>query len=80
MPDPTPSLSIVVCVYNMEREFPRTLCTLGRQYQRGIDGLAYEIIIVDNGSARPLPPSLWADLGCPVEYLRFPPGNPSPVH
>ena len=44
-------LSVVVVFHNMRREAERTLHTLSRRYQRGIDDLRYEVIAVDNGSA-----------------------------
>lgn len=47
-------LSIVIAAYNMARELPRTVYSLARTYQRGIDDLAYEIIVVDNGSPIPV--------------------------
>ncbi|MDW3220235.1 MAG: CmcI family methyltransferase [Acidimicrobiales bacterium] len=43
-------LSIVVVFHNMRREAERTLHSLTRGYQRGIDDLHYEVIVVDNGS------------------------------
>lgn len=49
-----PSLSIVVVVYDMVREFPRTLRTLAPDYQQGIDAGDYEVIVVDNGSPAPI--------------------------
>lgn len=55
-PDPRGSmdLSLIVCAYNMDRELPRTIRTLGRTYQRDMAGCDYEIIVIDNGSARPV--------------------------
>jgi cephalosporin hydroxylase/glycosyltransferase involved in cell wall biosynthesis len=55
-PAPTPgaetvSLSVVVVFYNMAREARRTLLSLSRTYQRDIEDLDYEVIVVDNGSA-----------------------------
>lgn len=47
-------LSILVCAYDMERELPRTLATLNRAYQKGLDGLRLEIVVLDNGSPKPL--------------------------
>jgi cephalosporin hydroxylase/glycosyltransferase involved in cell wall biosynthesis len=44
-------LSIIVVVYNMRREAVRTLHSLSRAYQRGVEGLDYEVIVVENGSA-----------------------------
>ena len=55
MPDSTTSttkaLSIVVVFHNMRREAARTLLSLTRSYQRGIDQLDYEVIVVENGSS-----------------------------
>lgn len=34
----------------MSRELPRTVRSLARPYQRGIESLDYEIVVVDNGS------------------------------
>jgi cephalosporin hydroxylase len=44
-------LSVVVVFYNMRREARRTLQSLTRTYQQGIDDLAYEVIVIDNGSS-----------------------------
>jgi cephalosporin hydroxylase len=46
----TKDLSVVVVVHNMRREARRTLHSLSRSYQWGIDDLDYEVIVVDNGS------------------------------
>ena len=46
----TTALSVVVVFYNMRREAARTLHSLSRAYQQGIDDLDYEVIVVDNGS------------------------------
>ena len=43
-------LGVVVVVHNMRREARRTLHSLSRSYQRGIDDLDYEVIVVENGS------------------------------
>lgn len=50
-----PKLSVVVISYNMVRELPRTLRTLSPAMQRGIPDIAYEVIVVDNGSQQPFP-------------------------
>jgi glycosyl transferase family 2 len=47
-------LSLVVVAYNMARELPRTLRTMSPDYQRGVDPDDYEVVLVDNGSSRPL--------------------------
>ena len=43
-------LGVVVVVYNMRRAARRTLHSLSRSYQQGIDDLDYEVIVVENGS------------------------------
>jgi len=45
------ALSVVVVFYNMRREARRTLQSLSRSYQQDIEGLDYEVIVVDNGSS-----------------------------
>ena len=44
-------LSVVVVFYNMKREAERTLHSLTRTYQQGVDDLDYEVVVVENGSA-----------------------------
>jgi cephalosporin hydroxylase len=44
-------LSVVAVFYNMRREATRTLHSVSRAYQRGIEDLDYEVIVVDNGSS-----------------------------
>jgi cephalosporin hydroxylase len=44
-------LTVVVVFYNMRREAARTLHSLSRAYQEGVDDIDYEVIVVDNGSA-----------------------------
>jgi cephalosporin hydroxylase len=46
----TKDLGVVVVVHNMQRAARRTLHSLSRSYQWGIDDLDYEVIVVDNGS------------------------------
>src|SRR5262249_14389768 len=50
-----PTLSVVVIIYNMHREAPRTLYSLSAQYQQGISAGDYEVIVVDNGSGQTVP-------------------------
>jgi hypothetical protein len=73
------SLSIVVVVYDMARELPRTLRTLAPGYQRGVDASDYEVVVVDNGSPRALDePTLSAFPGN-LRATRVDPAPPSPV-
>jgi len=41
---------VVVVVHNMRREAARTLQALSRAYQEDVDGITYEVIVVENGS------------------------------
>src|SRR5262250_1307962 len=55
----TPQVSIVVAVFNMQREAERTLYSLSPEYQTGVGASDYEVIVVDNGSTPPfsMPPA-----------------------
>jgi cephalosporin hydroxylase len=46
----TKDLSVVVVFHNMRREADRTLYSLSRKYQQGVESLDYEVIVVENGS------------------------------
>lgn len=49
--EPDLDLSVVVVFYNMKRESARTLQSLARSYQQGVEDVTYEVIVIDNGSA-----------------------------
>jgi cephalosporin hydroxylase len=75
-------LSVVVVVYNMRREARRTLHSLSRAYQEGLDGTRYEVIVVENGSTddKKLGSAFVKDFGPEFRYLDL--GDhaaPSPV-
>lgn len=72
-------LSVIVVHYGMQRELPRTLASLARDYQLDASGLDYEVLLVDNGSPAPL--SLAPALTARVPLRRFvvPDPSPSPV-
>lgn len=72
-------LSVIVIAYNIPRELPRTLYSLSSAYQRHIDGDAYEVIVVDNGSTPPVDPSTFAHLKGNFLFLRIDDASPSPV-
>ena len=71
-------LSVVVVVYDMPHAAPRTLTTLSPAFQRGLDD-DYEIIVVDNGSPRPMPVDRVERLGANVRYLSLAHPQPSPA-
>ena len=73
-----PILSVIVVVHDMEREAPRTLLTLTPGYQ-GLPAELYEVIVVDNGSPRPLGEARVREMAEHFKYVYLEPGNPSPV-
>ena len=71
-------LSIVVVTYKMQREAPRTILSLLPPLQRYVDGLDYEIIVVDNGSTEPLDlDNVLAVAPLPVRLVRVAPDEAS---
>jgi cephalosporin hydroxylase len=75
-------LSVVIVFYNMRREAPRTLHSLSRAYQEGIDGISYEVIVVENGSAdgQKLRAAFVRDFGPEFRYVDLgADASPSPV-
>ncbi|WP_375413856.1 class I SAM-dependent methyltransferase [uncultured Bradyrhizobium sp.] len=75
-----PQLSVVVVVYDIPREAPRTLQSLSAGYQRDIAPGDYEVIVVDNGSDPALDPELVASYGSNFRLIRVAPASPSPAH
>lgn len=74
-----PLLSVVIVVYNMAREIPRTLRSLSLAMQRGIGARDYEVILVDNGST-----VAFNEVDCRrwlpnLQILRVTGASPSPV-
>src|SRR5258708_25355756 len=75
-----PKLSVVVVVYNIPREVPRTLRSLSASYQRDIASGDYEVIVVDNGSDPALDPEMVATFGNNFRLIRIAPAPPSPAY
>lgn len=63
-----PKLSIVMIVYDMAREAPRTLRSLATPYQIGLRGEDYEVIVMDNGSPKPLGEAVVRSFGRQFHY------------
>lgn len=78
-PAERPDLSIVVVAYDMARELPRTLRSLSARHQRGISPDDYEVVVVDNGSPRPVDPALVAGFPGQLRLERIDPAPPSPA-
>ena len=77
-----PDLSVIVAVHDMGREARRSLLSLTRRYQQGLDGRRYEVIVVENGSApgERLGPEAVEGLGRPFRYVDMGhDATPSPV-
>ena len=74
-----PKLSVVVVVYDMEREARRSLHSLSPGYQRGVSADDYEVIVVDNGSPRPFNRGQVAEFGPNVSYHYVADANRSPA-
>lgn len=74
-----PELSVVVVVYQMAREAPRTLRSLAPAYQRGIGAEDYEVLVVDNGSPQPLGEGVVKAFGPGFRYLYVEKALPSPA-
>jgi glycosyltransferase involved in cell wall biosynthesis len=72
-------LSVVVVAYDMARELPRTLRSLSPARQRSIGASEYEVIVVDNGSPRPVDPGLAADFDARLRLVRLDPAPRSPA-
>ncbi len=72
-------LSVVVTFYNMRREAARTLASLSRAYQQGIEDLQYEVLCLDNGSDPPLEPGFVEGFGPEFRLIRPERPHPSPV-
>jgi len=72
-------VSVVVVVYNMAREAPRTLHSLSAAYQRHIDPDDYEVIVVDNGSNPPFDPQVIEGLSGNFQLIRIDSASPSPA-
>lgn len=75
---PEVDITFIVNFYNMRREAERTLTSLSRRYQRGIDDVTYEVLCIDNGSNPPLDQA-WVESFGP-EFKLFRPNQflPSP--
>jgi hypothetical protein len=72
-------LSVVVIFHNMRREAKRTLLSLSRAVQRGLGGIEYEIIAIDNGSHLPIEPAKFEAFGAAVRHINLETDSVSPV-
>jgi len=75
-----PDTSIIVVVYNIPREAPRTLLSLSASYQRHIHPNDYEVIVVDNGSSPCVDSRVFDNLAGNFRLIRIDPAPPSPAY
>ncbi len=73
-------ISFVVITYNMQREAERTLKSLTKEYQEGVEGLNYEVIVIDNGSSKPLEKETIEAFGENFRYYYIENAAESPAH
>ncbi len=74
-----PIITLIVVVYNMRREAPRTLYSLSSRYQTGVTDADYEVIVVENGSTEPLSADLVTGFGPNFNYFFFDAKTHSPA-
>ena len=74
-----PALGLVVVTHDQERELPRTLRSLLPPYQRPVAG-GVELVVVDNGSSRPVADWLPSSLASQIRLHRIADAPPSPAH
>ncbi|HMQ07308.1 MAG TPA: glycosyltransferase family A protein [Saprospiraceae bacterium] len=78
-PNKEPFISLVVIIYNMEREAPRTLYTLTPEYQnRNPD--SYEVLVIDNGSTTPFGKQRVEAMSKNFRYFYLNNAAPSPAY
>jgi glycosyltransferase involved in cell wall biosynthesis len=73
-----PLISVVIVVHNMQRVAPRTLQSFTAVYQ-DISPDTYEVIVVENGSDRPLSRQQVEAFGPNFRYFSLQDASPSPV-
>ncbi|MCK5681706.1 glycosyltransferase [bacterium] len=74
-----PNLTIIVVFFNMCREAERTLHTLSCAYQRGVNESDYDVIVIDNGSSKPLSAEVVENFGSNFSYYFYETDEKSPV-
>lgn len=72
-------VSVIIVCYNMAREVPRTVHSFLPPYQLDVEAGDVEIIVVENGSIAPIPPSIVAGWPANVRYHRILDAHPSPA-
>ena len=76
-PESRLKLSVVVVCYEMAAQIKNTLHSLLPPYQRGVETNDYEIILIDNGSAKILDDET-RTISPNLQYIYLPPNESSP--
>ena len=79
MPGTQPVLSVIVIGYRMAAQLANTLFTLGPGYQRNVEELEYEVVVVENASDDCLGAAQLAELPSNFRYFRREETGRSPV-
>lgn len=74
-----PRISVIVVCYNMAREVPRTVRSFLPPYQGGLRQDDVEVIVLENGSPKPIPENIRASWPPAVRYINVPDPLPSPA-
>ncbi|HEX3174203.1 MAG TPA: glycosyltransferase family A protein [Solirubrobacterales bacterium] len=74
-----PRLSLVIAAYDMPRQIERTVQSLSPPIQRGVEPGDYELIVVDNGSHRPIDRAACEAFGAQLRWIRIDEAPPSPA-
>lgn len=74
-----PKVSIILVAYDMAREAPRTVQSFLAPYQQGIEPTDIEILVMENGSARPVPGETRSRFPENVRFIDVPDPRPSPA-
>jgi glycosyltransferase involved in cell wall biosynthesis len=75
-----PLISMIVVLYNMQREAKRTLHSLSAAYQEDFAPEGYEVLVVENGSAAPVEEAFVRGFGPNFHYHRLENPPPSPAY
>ncbi len=74
-----PELTIIVVFFNLEDQIRKTLYSLSAAYQRCIEVEDYEVLVIDNGSDKPLPSEWIESLEGRFTCIRRENASPSPA-
>jgi glycosyltransferase involved in cell wall biosynthesis len=76
----SPTLSVIVIVYDMPRQAMNTLYSLSTEYQQGIDSGEYEVLVLENDSGNNLDSSKIDALQGNFHYYLRQETRPTPVY